>query len=337
MTFEQVLSSALAPPPLVALALGFLLLGVGGETLVRGAVSAAKALGVSPLLIGLTLVGFGTSAPELVTSLQAALVGSPGIAVGNVVGSNIANVLLILGLAAMIRPLAVDPKAFLRDGTALALITLVGVAVCLWGRMDAPLGASMVAALVLYVVVCYFTERTGGADAAAEKARHEADADRVAGPRPNVSLALLLAVVGIGVTVLGARYLVGGAVSIAKDFGVSDTLVGLTVVAVGTSLPELVTSLIAAIKRQSEVALGNVIGSNIYNLAGILGVTAIVEPLTVPSSIAQFDVWVMAAATALLVAFARSGWRIGRREGLAFLALYAAYTAWLGWSSGAFG
>lgn len=336
MSFGDLQAFALAPPPLAALLIGFVLLGIGGESLVRGAASAAQALGVSPLLIGLTLVGFGTSTPELVTSLQAAFVGSPGIAVGNVVGSNTANVLLILGLAALIRPLTVNPRAFARDGAALVLVTVAAVAVFLFGRLDAPVGAALIAALVTYVVYCYFSERQAPA-AAPEKARHEGDAERVTVPRPKVLPSLVLAAVGIAITILGARYLVGGAVTIAKDFGVSDTVVGLTVVAVGTSLPELVTSVIAAFKRQSEVALGNVVGSNIYNIAGILGITALLEPIPVPASIVQVDGWVMAATTALLVLFARSGWRIGRREGLVFLALYGGYTTWLAWSGGAFG
>lgn len=332
----DVLALALNPDPYVALLIGFVLLGVGGESLVRGAASAAEALGVSPLLIGLTLVGFGTSTPELVTSLQAAFVGSPGIAVGNVVGSNTANILLILGLAALIRPLEANPKAYLRDGAALLIVTAAAAAVCVYGRLDPRVGAGFVTFLLLYVLVCYFAERRAPA-AAAEKARHEADVERLTPRRPKVLASLILAVVGIGVTIAGARYLVGGAVEIAEGLGVSETLVGLTVVAVGTSLPELVTSLIAAFKRQSEVALGNVIGSNIYNLAGILGITALIESVEVPASIARVDVWVMAGATLLLLLVVRSGWRISRKEGFLLLLLYAAYTAWLAWSSGALG
>jgi cation:H+ antiporter len=328
------LSLLFAIPPYVALAIGLVLLTFGGDTLVRGATSAAKALGVSPLLIGLTLVGFGTSTPELVTSLQAAIQGSPGIAVGNVVGSNVANILLILGITALIFPIAADPKAYKRDGWALALATLAAVAVCLYGRLDPVVGGVFVAFLLGYVVLCYLQERKGD-DGAEEKARHEAEAAEFASEKPNLWLALLLAAAGILLTIFGARYLVNGAVVIARDYGISETVIGLTVVAVGTSLPELVTSVIAALKKQSAVALGNIVGSNIYNIAFILGVTALVKPIEVPPEIARLDAWIMLAATALLLATVRSGWRISRREGLLLLALYVGYTGWLAWSAGA--
>lgn len=319
--------------PWAALGVGFVLLVLGGDSLVRGATSVAKAMGVSPLLIGLTLVGFGTSTPELVTSLQAAQIGSPGIAVGNVVGSNIANILLILGFTALIQPVKADPRAFVRDGWALAIATGAAVAVALYGRLDQIVGVGFVIFLLGYVVVCYFQERGSGPAAAVEAARHVAEVEAVAPARPNLLLSLVLAVGGIAITILGARVLVNGAVAVASGLGVSDTVIGLTVVAVGTSLPELVASVIAAVKRQSEIALGNIVGSNIYNIAGILGITALVAPIPVPPDIVKVDVWVAAAAALVLLVTARSGWRIGRREGLVMLALYAAYVAWLVYAS----
>lgn len=306
---------------------GLVLLVIGGELLVRGSTSAAKALGVSPLLIGLTLVGFGTSTPELVTSVTAALEGSPGIAVGNVVGSNTANILLILGISALIYPMAVNPKGFRRDAVVLVVAALACLGATLYGHLDRVIGIGFIAALIAYIIYCYREEKAHPEEPAAEVHQHMADAARP-GPKA-IALSVGMAVAGIAITIFGARFLVDAAVSIAQGFGVSDTIIGLTIVAVGTSMPELVTSVMAAIKKQADVAYGNIIGSNIYNILGILGVTALIQPIDVPPQIAQVDIWVMLAATALLVFFARSGFKLVRWEGGAFLAAYVAYTAWL--------
>lgn len=306
---------------------GLVLLVIGGELLVRGATSAAKALGVSPLLIGLTLVGFGTSTPELVTSVTAALEGSPGIAVGNVVGSNIANILLILGISALIYPMAVNPKGFRRDAVVLVVASLACLGATVYGHLDRVIGVVFIAALVGYILYVYREEKAHPDEPPAEVHQHMAEAARP-GPKA-IALSVGMAVVGIAVTIFGARFLVDAAVSIAQGFGISDTIIGLTIVAVGTSMPELVTSVMAAIKKQADVAYGNIIGSNIYNIFGILGVTALIQPIDVPPQIAQVDIWVMLAATALLVFFARSGFKLVRWEGGAFLAAYVAYTAWL--------
>ncbi len=303
---------------------GFALLLVGGDALVRGAVSVARRLGVSPLLIGLTLVGFGTSTPELVTSLEAAFAGSPGIAVGNVVGSNIANILLILGAAAVISPLTCDPKAFYRDGTMLVGASLAALAVAAGGTLGHAAGAGFLVALAGYVVFTYVKERRSS-DASAAMHAHEAD---LAEPRPTrLWLALVLVGGGMAMIIFGARLLVAGAIAVAGALGVSETVIGLTVVAVGTSLPELVTSVVAALRRQGDLALGNVVGSNIFNVLGILGVTALVHPLRVPAEILGFDIWVMLGATALLIGFAITDWRLSRREGLVFVLGYLAYVA----------
>ena len=308
------------------LAIGLILLVAGGDTLVRGATTAARSLGVSPLLIGLTLVGMGTSTPELVTSLTAVLAGSPGIAMGNVVGSNTANILLILGLAALISPIAVDRNAFRRDGWMLIIATVVCVAAVLAGTVNYLWGLAMLVVLAGYLVWAWMSERKAP-DREARKFEHlTEDAPDAPG---GLWSGLGLAVVGIALTIGGARLLVDNAVIVAKDFGVSDTLIGLTVVAVGTSLPELVTSAVAAFRRHSDVALGNIIGSNIYNILGILGITAVVAPIRVPPEIIRFDIWVMVAATALVVLFVRTGMRIVRLEGLALLLAYAVYLGWL--------
>ncbi|MBM2575348.1 calcium/sodium antiporter [Jannaschia sp. Os4] len=300
---------------LLSLGSGLLLLVAGGDALVRGAASLAARWGVSPLLIGLTVVGFGTSTPELVTSLQAAFAGAPGVAVGNVVGSNVANALLILGIAAVAMPFAVDRAAFRRDGTMLALATLAGAAVVLSGGLSRGLGLMLLAGLALYLWTAW---------------RGERDAPQAAGDVPGPLLrAVVLTVAGIAATVLGARLLVGGATGLAQAWGVSEAVIGLTVVAVGTSLPELVTSLVAAVKRQGAMAFGNVVGSNVFNLLGILGATAVVVPIPVPPEIASRDVWVMLAATVALVVVAVTGWRVRRGEGVALLAAYGGYMAWL--------
>jgi len=305
------------------LALGFVLLVAGGEALVRGAVSVAARLGVSPLLIGLTLVGFGTSTPELVTSLQAALDGRPGIAVGNVVGSNIANILLILGTAAVIAPITVMRAGFLRDGTALAAASMLCIGVILYGALMPWLGAALLLALLTYLGVAYVSDR---ADPAADAGQ---TGDVVADNHWSVWLALLLAAGGIAITILGARIAVDAAVALALLWGMSETVVGLTIVAVGTSLPELVTSVMAALRREQAIAFGNVVGSNIYNILGILGITALVRPIEVPAQIAQLDVWVMGGATLALVLVVVAFQRIGRGVGFAALAAYAGYVAWL--------
>lgn len=301
------------------LATGFALLILGGDVLVRGAVSLAQRLGVSPLLVGLTIVGFGTSTPELVTSLDAALSGAPGIAVGNVIGSNIANILLILGVAALLAPVAVDRGAFRRDGGVVALASLVALGVVLSGSVSRLIGVALLVGLVSYVVMAYRLERRAVT----------ANAQVATTPRGGYAGPAALTLLGIAVTIAGARLLVASATTLAQAWGVSDTLIGLTIVAVGTSLPELVTAVVAAARRQGDIAFGNVVGSNIYNILGILGITALVRPVPIPAEIAGFDIWVMLAATAALALVAITGWRVNRAEGLALLASYAAYVGWL--------
>ncbi len=273
---------------------GFAGLLVGGELLVRGAVDVAHRLRISPIVIGVTLVGFGTSTPELLTSVQAALAGSPGIAVGNVVGSNVVNILLILGAAAMIRPITVDGPAFRRDGPVLAAASLLCLAVVLSGTLGRGVGGVFLAGLLAYLI---YAIRSGA----------EVDAPEPGSAQASVARSLATFVAGLVVTILAARALVTGAISVAASQGVSEAVIGLTVVAIGTSMPELVTSILAARKGQSDLAFGNIVGSNVFNILGILGVTALVRPLEVPASIAGFDIWVMIAATAALVAVAVDG------------------------------
>lgn len=303
--------------------LGLSGLVLGGELLVRGAVSAARSFGISPMVIGLTFVGFGTSTPELVTSLQAALSGSSGIAIGNVVGSNIGNILLILGITAVIAPVAVDPGAFRRDGTVVGLATLLCLCTVLLGQIDRMTGAVFVIALAAYLGFTLWSEkRSGGTPAGIV---YEGESNAVAGPETSIGVSITIATAGLVITILGARMLVSGAVSLAQAAGLSEAVIGLTIVAIGTSMPELVTSIIAVRKGEGAVALGNVLGSNIFNILGILGVTALVQPMIVPIEIIRLDVWVLCMTTLVLIAFARSGWTLSRREGGVFLLAYAIY------------
>ncbi|WP_228243038.1 calcium/sodium antiporter [Porphyrobacter sp. GA68] len=309
--------------PLIA---GLILLALGGELLVRGSVGLARRLGVSPLLAGLVIVGFGTSTPELSTSVQAALAGSPGIAIGNVVGSNIANILFILGLSALVLPLAVNRAAFRRDALALGGSTLLCAAAILFGSLGRLSGALLVACLFAYVIWAYRAER---AATDPEGQRHEAEA---ADTTPAIAAALplaLMVVAGLAAAIFGAGLLVDAAIVLAGNLGVSQSVIGLTVVAVGTSLPELIACLVAVARKHADVALGNIVGSNIYNVLGILGVTALIEPLSVPPEIAQFDIWVLLGVTALLLAQLRSGWTVSRAEGGLLLTLFIGYTAFL--------
>ena len=300
---------------------GLVALLLGGEWLVRGAVAVARRFNVPPMVIGLTLVGFGTSMPELLTSLQAAFGGYPGIAVGNVVGSNIANILLILGAAAALSPIVVSQATFRRDALILVAATALGMGIALTGSFERIAGLVFLVGLAGFLWLAF---RKGDDPA------YEEEADILPDHHAPVWQGLAFFVVGLIVTVLGARFLVQGAVGLAQAAGVSEAVIGLTIVAIGTSLPELVTSIMAARKGESDVALGNVIGSNIFNILGILGVTALVHPIAVPAEILRLDIWIMGAATLVLIWVSMTGWRIGRREGLAMVAAYAAYLAWLG-------
>ena len=306
---------------------GLVILTGGAEVLIRGSVALARRFNLSELLIGLTLVGFGTSTPEMVSSIQAALVGSPGVAVGNVVGSNIANILLILGVSAALAPIAVEPKSFQRDAIALSLATLLAVGVSFTGEFGRIAGAGFLVAIAAYITLAYLGERK--APASPETQRHEEEAAALPkGPRSPL-LDLVMCAAGLALLIVGARFLITGAIAIARDLGVSETIIGLTVVAVGTSLPELVTSTLSVLRGKGSLALGNVVGSNIYNLLGILGATALVKPVAVPPEILRFDNWVMLAATAVMIFFSVTYRSISRLEGAALVTGYVVYVGWL--------
>ena len=304
--------------------IGVLLLTAGGEALIRGSLAAAKRMGVSPLLSGLLIVGFGTSAPELVVSVDAALNQRPDIAIGNVVGSNIGNILLILGMCALITPLAVKPLVLRRDAVtvvAASVLFLILVGGNALARYDA---AIFLLALLGYLVWAYRTERSGLAPSAQ---LHTAEAEELTA-LPKTALWIVAAVVlGLMLLIVGSQVLLKGAVGIAESFGLSEAVIGLTLVAVGTSLPELSISVIAAFRRHADVAIGNILGSNIFNLLGILGISAVLQPLPVHDRILQFDQWVMLGTSLVLLLFLYTGSRLSRLEGGLLLLGYGVYVA----------
>lgn len=295
------------------LLLGLGVLSVGADRLVAGASALALRIGVSPLWVGLTVVAFGTSAPELVVSSMAAVNGQGGIALGNVLGSNICNIGLILGLSALLRPMRVELALLRRDIPLLLLVSLVAGLVLsdlAFGRLE---GTLFLLALAIWLVL---SGRASQSDGEAH------------GPRPVAWwLAALWVAVGLGALVVGARVFVEGAVDLARGFGVSETVIGLTIVAVGTSMPELATSVVAAVKGHGDIAIGNVVGSNLFNLLGILGVSSLLAPMSDPG-LSRIDLLVMLGFAALLLPLSRTAATLSRREGAVLLALYAGYVGW---------
>jgi len=304
------------------LALGVVMLTIGGEALIRGSLAAARRLGISPLLSGLVIVGFGTSTPELVVSVDAALNQQPDIAIGNVVGSNIGNILLILGICALITPLAVKPLVLRRDAVtvvAASILFLVLVGGSALGSADAVI---FLMALMAYLIWAYRSERF---HAAVSAELHKAEAEELTALPKSVVWTVTTVVTGLLLLIVGSRVLLIGAAGIAEHLGVSGAVIGLTLVAIGTSLPELSISVIAALRGHADVAVGNVLGSNIFNLLGILGVSALLQPLPVHERVLQFDQWVMLGSSLLLLLFLYTGRRLSRLEGGILLAGYAVY------------
>jgi len=303
---------------------GIVLLIWGADLLVRGAAHLAALAGISPLVIGLTVVAMGTSAPELAVSLRAALAGQADLTLGNVLGSNIANVLLILGFAALAAPLLVAARVLQRE-----VPTMIGVSLLLWllaadgtiGRLD---GVLLIVLLGAFLGAAAFT------------GRHPTPADISAQPPPDrsrwaVARNLGLIVGGLLLLVAGAQWLVEGAVTFARALGVGELLIGLTVVAVGTSLPEIATSVLASLRGEREIAVGNVVGSNILNILGVLGLTALLTPtpIVVPLGALAFDIPVLVATAVACLPIFFSGRIIARWEGALFLAYYVAYISYL--------
>ncbi len=308
---------------LLLLALGLGLLIVGAEGLVQGASRLAARLGIPPLVIGLTVVAFGTSAPELVVSLKAALDGQAGIAMGNVVGSNIFNVLFILGVSALIVPLAVAQQLIRLDIPLMIVLSLVVLVMTLDGSVGRLDGGLLVLGLVVYTVFLLWQGKR-------QAASDEPAADHEALARPGWHDALYV-LGGLAMLVAGSRRFVDSAVTMAGWFGVSDQVIGLTLVAAGTSLPEVVTSIVAALRGQRDIAVGNVVGSNIFNLLGVLGITALIAPagIAVTQAMLSLDLPVMVAVAVACLPICFTASAIDRWEGAVLLGYYVAYTAYL--------
>ncbi|MDJ0920288.1 MAG: calcium/sodium antiporter [Henriciella sp.] len=322
---------------------GFALLFAGGEALVRGSVGVARKFGLSELVIGLTLVGFGTSLPELVTSLRALDQGAVGLSIGNVIGSNVANILLVLGVAALVMPIVTSPRALARDGLVVLAVTVL-FALLVWFDLFTRLtGILMVVLLVTYLIGSIILDRQEGSEAGH---MHEEESETIETNDP-IWLAALLTVGGIAGVVFGARFLVDGGTAAARSLGVTETVIGISILAFGTSLPELMTSIAAARKGKADVALGNVLGSNIFNILGIIGVSAIVFPFTLagggsvdasaPLEVAAMtfeaatsvvtwtDMGALGLSLFLLALFAYTGRKLARWEGAVLLLSYLVY------------
>lgn len=302
---------------------GLVLLFWGGEALLKGSVSLARNFGLSKLLVSAVIVGFGTSMPEMTVSVGAALKGSPEISLGNVVGSNIANILLIIGAGALIAPILIKDMVVRRDVVAMIAASLALCGLALTGMFNLVAGIIMLSGLFGYIFWAYRQDRRNGAEA-------DHIEEDVEGETPlSVSRATLYSIIGLGLLIGGATMLVDGAISLARNFGISEAVIGLTIVAVGTSLPELATSIVASLRKHSDVIIGNILGSNIFNILSILGVTALIKPIPVAEQILNFDIWIMLAASLGLSLFLWRGLTIGRGAGVTMLVLYTAYICFL--------
>jgi cation:H+ antiporter len=311
----------------VQVTVGFVLLLGGAEVLVRGAAAVARRFGVSPLVIGMTVVAFGTSAPELVVSLDAAISGAPDIAVGNIVGSNIANLLLIMGTTVLLSPIDGRSRPLIHDTTILVISSILFAGLVWSGTIGRTAGVVMVAMLLGFLGSSYWREVRGPGDSTADSLREEAEEIEEIPGAP--WLAWLAVAGGLAGIIFGADMLVEGGVAVARAAGISETVIGLTLIAVGTSLPELAASVVAAIRGHSDIAIGNVVGSNLFNILGVGGTVALVTPLTVAEQIRTLDIWVMLVATAAFLPFLIFGLRLSRPVGVAFLVVYGAYIALL--------
>lgn len=312
---------------------GVVVLLVAAEVFVRGAVSLSKILKIPPLVIGMTVVAFGTSAPELGVSLDAAASGAPGLALGNVIGSNIANVLLVLGVSCMLAPIKRLGTGSRRDGIVLIGGTLIFALLLAQGRLGPWSGVVLLVAFLGFLGMAYRLE-TKDESLAAEHIHEVEEIPAINAPLWVIGLTVLA---GLGGIIWGADLLVDASVDIARAFDISEEIIGLTVIALGTSLPEMAASGVAAYRGHSEIAIGNVVGSNLFNILGVIGLAALVAPLPVMGNILSFDLWVMLGATALVLPILAGRWRPGRLSGTVFVALYVAYIAVNASSAGLFG
>ncbi len=299
------------------------LLYFGAEGLVRGSSSLALRLGLTPLVVGLTVVAMGTSMPEVMVSVKSSLAGRGDLAIGNVVGSNMFNIGVILGLTALLSPMKVQFQLIKIDLPIMVVVSL-GMVALLWdGAVGRLAGAVLFGGLIIYIAGnIWLARRTATKEVEAEYA------EGVPARSGSVLMDGLFILGGLGILVLGARLLTDNSVALARSFGVSEAVIGLTIVAAGTSVPELAASIVAAMKKEPDIALGNVIGSNIFNMLGILGIASMVAPITAPD-IRHFDLWMMVAFAAALVPMLWTGLRVSRAEGATLFAAYCGYVYFL--------
>ncbi|MGI3168869.1 calcium/sodium antiporter [Pseudooceanicola sp. C21-150M6] len=311
--------------PWILCAVGLVILLVAGDLLVRGAVNLSLRIGIPALIVSLTVVAFGTSAPELLISVQALTEGKPGLALGNVVGSNTANVLIVLGLPAIISRMHTSKLDTKRSYVMMLVVSVLFIGLAFFGTFTWVSGLILLGVLALILGDQFYEARCHMSDAKAAAAEEE----EVEGADPSLPWWRILGYLAIGLCGLpfGADLLVENASIIAAAFGVSDAMIGLTLVAFGTSLPELATTVMAAMRRQADVALGNVIGSNVFNLLAIIGIASLIGPIPVAPEFLRFDLWVMFGAALIMAPFVLLGWDLGRRWGIVLSALYIAYIA----------
>jgi len=300
--------------PIVLIVAGLALLFLGGEALVRGSVSLARRLGVSEIAVGVVLVGFGTSAPEMLVSVESALLNHPNIALGNVLGSNIANILLIVGTAALVMPIHLKAGTGCRECMVVLIATTTVVILAWFGPLGLWQGVIMLLALAAYLAMAWCK---GGPDA-------DEDDEEDTSPLPSTGKAVCFALGGLALLIVGADLLVKGAIDIARDLGITETVIGLTIVAVGSSLPELAASVMAALRGRPSVAIGNVLGSNLFNLLGALGIIAVIMPVDTSGPEVHFSMLAMLALTGCFVALVATR-RVTRLVGAIFLATYAGF------------
>ncbi len=302
--------------------LGLVLLLLAGDALVKGAVNLSLRLGIPALIVGLTIVAFGTSAPEMLVSVKAVLDDAPGIALGNVVGSNIANILLVLGLPAVVAGLSTSKCEVGRDYAAMLAVSVAFAVLCIFGPLT---WVSSLILLAILAVILFFQMQ------AARAHRSSCATDEIEGADPDLPWSRILVFLAIGLVglPLGAQLLVSSATNIARTFGISETVIGLTIIALGTSLPELATTLMAALRGKADVALGNVVGSNVFNLLAIIGVAGLFGNIPVDPEFLRLDLWVMLGSSLLLAPFVLLRWDMGRGTGIGLTGLYLAYMAYL--------
>jgi cation:H+ antiporter len=308
---------------------GLVLLVLAGNLLVRGSISVARQFRISPLIIGLTIVAFGTSAPELVVGIDSVLLGFPALALGNVVGSNIANVWLVVGLSVIISPMVLSSTKMMKNLMIMLGVTVLFLGMALSGPFNYFNGLILLSILILFLYTSTNKSLTSNnkseLDTISKYETALADIEGIPEKPDNFVISTLLVIGGFIGLFLGGQIIVEGAVSVARELGVSEAVIGLTIIAIGTSIPELVTAIIASLKGHCELAIGNVIGSNIFNLLGVIGISSLFGEIEVPINFQETDLWIMLVASLTLLPFILMKYRIGRRTGVMFCSFYALY------------